>query len=244
MPSLKRLELTDVIALGSALRAASAGAAGLEEAAARMVTCLYDALVEDETLAPRSRECALVRLFMTQRIDQLDPELKAFARGLIGDRPIAPELPCLVLVATRGAEAAWNARRTSAGHQAIPLPDEPSISRLPMVSEVFRQLGLEPTTLLRPDREVVRALQLRQCGVFLVPEAEGSSLIPSQRDFVYRYGIRSVLGFGGMLPEGELFAMLLFSRVPVSRDTADALTPLSLSVKLGLLPYSGERALS
>lgn len=55
MPSLMRLQLTDVIALGSALRAASGAASGLEDAAVRRVTCLHDALVEEGPGGLRSR---------------------------------------------------------------------------------------------------------------------------------------------------------------------------------------------
>lgn len=35
------------------------------------------------------------------------------------------------------------------------------------------------------------------------------------------FGIRSVLGFGGMLPDGNLFAIIMFSKVPVPREKAD-----------------------
>jgi hypothetical protein len=49
----------------------------------------------------------------------------------------------------------------------------------------------------------------------------GSAHIPAQREFVERYDIQSVVGFGGLLGSSELFALILFSRdrIPVKRAT-------------------------
>ena len=57
-------------------------------------------------------------------------------------------------------------------------------------------------------------------------------------EFVVPFGIKSVLGFGGVLPPGDLFAVIMFSRVPVPRETADLFRNLALSVKLAILPFS------
>ena len=74
-------------------------------------------------------------------------------------------------------------------------------------------------------------------GVFHVPEAKGSPYIPAQ-DFVDRYGIRSVVGFGGVLPSGDLFSVILFARVPVTTAAADRFRTLALDLKSCLLRYS------
>ena len=47
-------------------------------------------------------------------------------------------------------------------------------------------------------------------NVFHVPEAFDNPLIPAQEDFVLPYRIKSVLGFGGLLPSGDIFAVILF----------------------------------
>ncbi len=75
-------------------------------------------------------------------------------------------------------------------------------------------------------------------NVFYVPQALGSPHIPAQHDFVVPYGVESVLGFGGMLPTGDLFAVVLFSRVPVPADTAELFASLALSVKVAVLPFA------
>jgi hypothetical protein len=74
--------------------------------------------------------------------------------------------------------------------------------------------------------------------VFYVSEATGSPYIPAQKEFVEPYGVRSVVGFGGLLPEGDLFAVILFARVLIPRDTAEMFKPLALAAKLSVLSFA------
>jgi hypothetical protein len=72
--------------------------------------------------------------------------------------------------------------------------------------------------------------------VFHVPEAQGSPYIPAQ-DFVERYNVRSVVGFGGTLPNGELIAMIFFSRLPIAIDVADRFRTLALELNESLARF-------
>jgi hypothetical protein len=84
-------------------------------------------------------------------------------------------------------------------------------------------------------------LEQKNYNVFYVGEAVGSPYIPAQRDFVIPFGIKSVLGFGGLLPSScDLFAIILFSKHHIPRETANLFKPLALSAKLSLLPFVGE----
>jgi hypothetical protein len=67
--------------------------------------------------------------------------------------------------------------------------------------------------------------------VFHVENAVGSPYIPAQQEFVEKFGIRSVLGFGGVIGTGELFAVILFSTVHVSTNAAERFRTLALDVK-------------
>ena len=51
--------------------------------------------------------------------------------------------------------------------------------------------------------------------------------------------MRSVIGFGGMLPSGNLYATILFSRARVPPEIAEMFKTLALSIRLGLLPFVG-----
>ena len=74
-------------------------------------------------------------------------------------------------------------------------------------------------------------------NVFLIPEAYVSRHVPDQKDFVIPFNVQSVIGFGGILPSGNLFAIIMFSKVKVSRQTADMFRSLALSVKIAILPF-------
>jgi hypothetical protein len=56
--------------------------------------------------------------------------------------------------------------------------------------------------------------------------------------------VRSVLGFGGLLPPGEPFATIIFSRTPIPREVADRFKPLALNVKVALLAFAGTQVLA
>jgi hypothetical protein len=65
--------------------------------------------------------------------------------------------------------------------------------------------------------------------------AASSPFIPAQKDFVLPYKVASVLGFGGLLPDGDLFAVIIFSRVAIPASTAEMFRTIALNLKLGLL---------
>ncbi|MBD2092431.1 hypothetical protein H6F67_21515 [Microcoleus sp. FACHB-1515] len=201
-----------------ALRNMDANAQSMEEVANRMVRYLYEQLVNPETGEPA---CALVRFFRTYSYRDLNGDLQEYARDLIGGRSIPLGTKCLTLLATAGDEPHWNSRHESSGHKAIPLIDKDFIDRAPMISQLIQQFGLEISTVLEPTPEVLVDLERTTFNVFYIPEALGSAYIPAQKDFVIPYGIRSILGFGGMLPSGNLFAIILFAKVSIPRDTAN-----------------------
>jgi hypothetical protein len=105
-----------------------------------------------------------------------------------------------------------------------------------MISQLVRQLGLEISALLEPAPEMLMDFEQRTYNVFHVADALGSPHIPAQADFVVPYQVRSVLSFGGILPNGELFAVILFGRVTVTRETAEMFKTIALSVKMAVLP--------
>jgi hypothetical protein len=110
-----------------------------------------------------------------------------------------------------------------------------------MIAQLIRQLGVQVELLVDPAPELLVDVQQHTFNVFHVPVAEGCPYIPAQREFVLPYGVRSVIGFGGLLPPGELFATILFSKVPVSRETAELFKTLALNVKVAMLPFAGKK---
>ncbi len=233
MPHLGRFTLSDMVSCSAALRQLGSQAACLEDVAQGIVGFLYDGLADPETAG---RDCALVRFFKTHPYGELPAEARQFASRALGEPPAACT-PCLTLLATRGDEPAWNDRAGSDRHQAVPLPSEQIVASFPMIAQLIGQFGLAVNTVLAADPDLILELDEKTHNVFYVPQAVGSPYIPAQADFVVPFGIASVLGFGGMLPSGDLFAVVLFSRTPIPPETAELFRTLALAVKVAVLPF-------
>jgi len=229
---LENLPLSAMIQLGAALRRIGTGAASMEQVAESVVRFLYDEFKD----ATGERNCVLVRFYFTTCYSALDPDLRAFGSKLMRGVELKPETRCLTLLGTAGEKPEWNTREKSEGHRTIPLPSEEVVQALPMVSQLIVQLGLSLGAVLSPSPELVLELEQRSYNVFYVPEALGSPFIPAQQNFVIPYQVRSVLGFGGLLPSGDVYAVLLFSRARILRETAELFRNAAMNLKLALLP--------
>jgi len=232
---LASFELSEMIECGRTVRRLGEGAASMEAAADQIVRFFYDSLVDT---ASGKRNCALVRCFKTHRFAQLPPDLAAAARRQL-TRPgrVSPEMPCLTLLATAGDLPEWNDSSCSLHHAAIPLESVAIVEQAPMIAALLGQMGLEIEAALYPSPELILDAEQHAFNVFHVRDAAGDPSVPSQEGFVKRYDIRSVLGFGGLLPSGELFAVIMFSHVTIPHETAQMFRTISLGVKLALLPH-------
>jgi hypothetical protein len=231
MYNLTRFPLHEMTQCGAHLRRCGENAPTMEATAKRIVDHLYAELRDGEG----KRACALVRFYKTHPFGQLPPDLQAAA----SDGASAPgaTVKCLTLLGTAGDHPDWGSRRKSVGHKAIPLPSEQVVEQLPMVAQLVRQFGLDLNALLRPSTELIVDDEQKNYNVFHVAEARGSAHIPAQAQFVEPYGVRSVLGFGGMLPSGDLFSVIAFSKASISRAVAEAFRTVALNVKMAVIPF-------
>ena len=231
---LSNFGLTEMLRCRRELHRAASRAPTMETCARLICRALYDELITPDG----SRACALVRCYKTHPFGSLPPELRHVARRTAG----AVEAPrntmkCLTLLGTVGEEPQWNARFSSKGHQAIPLASARMVEQAPMIAQLIRDFGLELGHVTDQTPEVVRDLAGKTYGVFHVEKAHGSPSIPAQEEFVARYRIKSVVGFGGSLASGDLFAVILFSRVTISAASADRFRALALDVKSLFFPF-------
>ena len=234
--NLAEFSLYDMTVCSSALRTLSAGATGMDHTAHRLVNYLYEHLVDGDTGKPA---CALVRLFTTQAYRDLSIAHQAFAQKVLGAETAAPDMACLTLSATAGERPEWNHTDRSQRYKAIPLVSGEFVTQFPMFSQLFIQLGINIDATWRSRPELLVDEDEHTFNVFYVADAIGSPFVPVQQEFVIPYGVRSVLGFGGLLPSGNLFVVVLFTKVYLSRTTADLFKPLALSARLALLPFDG-----
>jgi signal transduction histidine kinase/DNA-binding response OmpR family regulator len=206
----------------------------MEETATRLVRYVYESFGDPET---GTRACPLVRFFITRPYGTLDPELQSVARTLLGNVPESPAHKCLILLGTAGDDPEWNDRHRSQRHRVFPLPSEEIVTRLPMISQLITQMGIDVRCMLHPTPSTLLMAEQKTYNVFHIPVARNSPFIPAQETFVIPCDIQSVLGFGGLLPSGEFFTLILFSRTLISQETACLFKPCALAAKVALLPF-------
>ena len=236
MYNLSDFAFSDMVDCGAWLRRVAGAAGSMDEAAELVVSYLYRSLRDDGG----EPACELVRCFVTLPFAELAPELQQFGRTVLGREPKA-HTKCLTLLATAGSLPEWNDPRQSSSHRAIPLAGERMAAQSPMIFQLITQFGLDVETLLEPapDTDLILDLEQRTYNVFHVPEAAASPHVPAQESFVVPFGIRSVLGFGGILPGGNLVAFILFARCPIKPETASLFKTLALTAKLAVMPFAG-----
>lgn len=235
--NLSRFSLGDLLRCGSDLKRVARDASSMEGAAEALVRYLHEEFADPET---GKKSCALVRFYLTRPYGKLGPELQSFARRFPGGVPATPHMKCLVLLATAGDEPAWNSPLQSQGHRAILLPSPEIVEQAPMISQLIKQFGLGLDDLIQPSRVLLRELEGKTYNVFHVEQALGSPYIPAQSDFVIPHEIRSVIGFGGLLPSGDLYVVIVFSHVPIPRENAEWFRSLALDVKSAIFPFRNE----
>lgn len=203
------------------LAAAIAGAPTLEIAARR-----YVALVENAC----DGHARLVRVYVTAPVHALPRTEQAWLRARLAGTAAAGGLrddtPCLVLLATRGVEPAWNQRTQSRDHRVIPLVDLASIRAAPMIARLLSELGGPSFAWVDSPQAVVRNLAGGLNGVFHVADARtatdelGRRVIPAE-GFVRDQRIRSVFGSGGAYLDGTVVIAVVFADEAIDRATTE-----------------------
>jgi len=235
MYSLARLTLADMGHASARLRKMGRDATSMEAVSQRVAHFLFDEFgIPDK----QERGCVLVRVYKIHPFGGLPDDLRAIASAA-SPAVLGAQVPCLVLLGTVGVESAWCRRERSRAHQVIALPSVEAVARLPMVAQLVSQLGFDVASLTSGTAATLLDPLERTFNVFHVPQARGAVCIPAQ-DFVEQYQVCSVLGCGGQLPDGHMYAVIMFARVPISRETAETFKPLALATKLALLPHTSK----
>ncbi len=229
--TLGRFGLGDVVSLCSRLPGAVSSPTSMEEAATALVRFLRGAFLDPASGRP---ELVLARCFLTVPTEALPGDLRELARAALTEPP-PPDMRCLTLLGTDGDLAQWRDHRQSVSHRVLPLASKDAVAAAPMVAGLVEQVGLGVQRLL--DVAELEAVERHEesLDVFYVPEASGSPKVPDQQ-FVRSHGVRSVLGFGSVLPGGDLFVVVLFSRTPVEAEVAAMFGTVAMAAKLALLP--------
>jgi two-component system NtrC family sensor kinase len=224
---------------GRNLRSAASSASSLQDAASKIVGYLYDNITD----SAGQKANAMVRFFKVHSYHKLDAVMQGYVRGFLfahsgpGSNPGPDDiLPCLTLMGTIGDLEEWTFRRKS-----IPLVSADIVTNVPMFVRLFNQFGIDIDSVIRPDPTLIGDLSKKTFNTFYVPEAVGSPYVPGQDGFVIPFGVKSALGFGGFFSTGELFFVVMFSKVSIPSNVASAFSKVALSVKEAVEPFVDDR---
>jgi hypothetical protein len=234
----EKLKHFDITKASAYVRSVAKRSQSLEDLAISTTGYLFDSL----TTEPGSlRACALVRFFRTVDFQFLEPRLQKIVTDSSG--PKKPTDKCLTLLGTAGLEENWNRRQDSAGHQVIPLISQAMVEESPMIARLITQLGIEISTLFEASKS--QKMQFidpkdRDYNIFYVPDAQTSPFIPAKDDFVVPHAIRSVIGYGSLLPNGDLYAVIMFFRILLPDGIPKQFIALALSTTIAVLSIANE----
>ena len=242
MYDLTQLSLQNVTKIGADLRRLGHGADSLETIAQRSVRYFHNKLIDAHS---GQSACVLVRFFKTHPYKDLPVELQTYVtQSPKHSHDLLPDAKCLTLLATAGEQSSWNDRRLSQGHQVFPLTSAEGVQEIPMISQLIHSFGLDINNVIAPEPHILIELERRTCNVFFIPEAVNSKFIPDQSSFVSCFNVKSVLGFGGMLPSGNLFTIILFTKVAIPDATARLFKTLPLNIKMAMMPFDSDQTFS
>ncbi len=211
-----------------------------------------EATIEDaaqqftELLATSFSSVVLARMFVMTELATLPAAERAIAEAVDPTRKLTDKTPCLALLGTRGRELAWNQRTTSNGHRAIPLIDREFVEAAPMLAQLFASLDVEISRLDEGTQVATRRLAGGRNARFYVADAitavnaSGAHII-ANREFVERYRVRTVFGFGGAYLGGTLISCLVFSTESIDALTVDLFPSLISNFKMATSQMMADR---
>lgn len=186
--------------------------------------------------------CALVRFFRTMNFSDLTDDLKELAKQQFDSEHLQAS-NCLTLLASRGIQPEWNNRNDSINHRVIPLLSVEAVERAPMVARLVSRLGIEVSNVVTPTPSWFLPRDQKKYEVMYIAEAKDDPAIVAQENFVVPFGVRSVIGYGGLLPTGDMFAVLMFMRIYIPVESAMLFTSFSRAIEEALVEVkSGKRS--
>lgn len=232
MFDLANFTVSDMVVCSAELRQVTAASPTMEDAARAIVQHLRETFRDPATGQP---QLVLTRLFQTMPWRSLTPDLEKRVLRRQPDLAPHPELRCLTLLATTGDHPDWRDRTRSRQHQIAAFPDVEAVRRAPMISTMLDQLGVTAEQIVAGPLPTDNDWDRHE--IHHIPDAPTSDSVPD-KEFIRAHGIKSVVGFAGNLPDGELFTVLMFSRVHIPARIAELFRTVAVSTRLALLPLN------
>ncbi len=235
MFDLRKFSLEDMTQIGRDWRNLGAAAGGIPAAAEHIVRYVQNQLIDGESGEP---VCLLTNLYITVRGKALSPALREIALKKLSDSTISlSQLWCLRLIASAGMPAANEFAIATPDPQVIPIPNAQSVAQYPLFEQLLSQMGISAEYLIQDDPTLTLELAASPLNIFLIPNLEKTPQLLRPNTILIPQETHSLFGIGGMLPSGQFFFLLMFSKIEMKHEMVELFKPLALSLKLALLPY-------
>ncbi|HEY9677712.1 MAG TPA: hypothetical protein V6C76_06870 [Drouetiella sp.] len=217
--------MREIEKLGERISSFGPTASGLEDFAIKTINRIY----ADLQLPNQQPACALLRFFHTMPLSSLQDQAQVHSRK----HTLNEDSNCLTLLATRGQVPDWNSRLKSKEHQAIPMQSVELVKKMPMVAAMIDEIGVPADRMVKPSPTNFINPSSKSYKNFFIADAPDSTALEKSK-FVNLYGIRSVLGLGGLTTLGATYVIIGFFKRTLAENEAEHLTGLSRHIEAGL----------
>jgi hypothetical protein len=227
MASVSRFSVDDLETFSRVLRGLGAPASSMTDAAEKIVGYLFDHLTTDAG----EPGCWGVALHKTHVFGRLPADLQEIGRR--ADPRVVEDTPCLVRIAHAGYEAPQDP-----GSVVRPLTPEAMTER-PVFVQMLLAMGLDAEVVADPLHARSLGLHHRNLGLFLIEDLpQSGALDDAAAREVEEAGLKSIVGVGSALPNGDLFFVFFFTKETVSAKVGGLLRSLVPAVQASLIPHS------
>ena len=230
MVDLRHFSLGDMTRMGRDLRDLGVNAGNMENVSQQIVNYMQSALIDAETKEPA---CMMSNLYMScpNEIEPFHPTPHQNGQAL-------EESWQLMLMATAGLPANDQTNKASLVPPILPMLSAQSVAQYPIWETILTQMGMPVDYLVQKDRRFALELATTSFNLILIPNFKDKpELFQSEARYIFQQ-VETLFGLGGMLPSGQLFVLLMFSKIAVHDEMIELFQPLALSLKLAFLPYT------
>lgn len=174
-------------------------------------------LYNNVKLQDGSPACAFTRFFRTISFERLRKDLRTQILDAAGTAP-QPHVKCLTLMSGCGES-------DHSHNTCIPLDSKNLSQKVPMMSLIIKQLGLDSGKIINPDPGIFIDPQKKNYSIFHMDNLNSSPFL----------GIESVVAFGAYMPSGDFFATLMMLKVKISLAEAEQFKSLARATEAAIL---------
>ena len=234
--NLGQLSAIEIKKFSKKIKDKCSGHAFMEESVLEATKLFYHSFVTGNGSSP----FALVRIFKSCSYQELPDDVQSYIQNKVTTESIASQSRYLTLLGTWGDLEAWCDRKKSGNHIAFPMDDPQFSHKYPMIAALLTQICEHSLCEENEGTDFFKNDQHKNYGFYCIEDAGDETSIPEQTNFVNTHSIKSVVGFGGKFSSGNVYAIIIFSKEAIRKNTAKSFLAINPAIKQIMLPFEIE----